>query len=134
MAESGRENAGICVDPLQLTYGEKSFGGVQAQDARYFRYAQINDDDGNPRHNTEKNLPGNGELPLAELLDRLPAGIPLSLEAHQPPEYPDTPLEWAKLGLAKTRRFLDGYYASRQTTGPLLPDLGAGTGGAARLG
>jgi len=51
--------------------------------------------------------PGEGELPLRELLDAMPAGVPLSIEtpvaaiAHLPP------VERARHAMAATRRLLE---------------------------
>ena len=56
--------------------------------------------------------PGDGELPLRELLAALPAGIPLSLEAPSQRHAVLSVTERASLIAAKTRRLFDGGDAS----------------------
>ena len=87
---SGRSNASILVDALHFSRS----GGVPADlahvDPSLFRYAQICDaEPGMPtaapdlirEARTGRLLPGEGVLPLAELVRALPAATPLSVEA-----------------------------------------------------
>ena len=55
--------------------------------------------------------PGEGDFHIAEFLDAMTAGIPLSLEWPQPRGSLYTPLGWARFALEGTRRFLTNYYA-----------------------
>ena len=55
---------------------------------------------------------GDGQVPLAEILDILPAGL-LSLEWPMPKDSGYSPAEWAKHALDGTRLFLDQYYAAK---------------------
>ena len=88
--QSGRSNASILVDALHFSRS----GGVPADiahvDPSLFRYAQICDaEPGMPtaaadlirEARTGRLLPGEGVLPLAELVRALPATTPLSVEA-----------------------------------------------------
>jgi sugar phosphate isomerase/epimerase len=62
-----------------------------------------------------RSAPGEGGLPLAALLNALPAGIPLSLEVRSRryrEQYPD-PVARARAVLEQTRRFLRSLPAAR---------------------
>ena len=124
IAEAGRENAVICLDPLNLVRGGGTAGDLEAVDARLFPYAQISDGvlgAGEPdltqlgrMSPNQRRLPGEGTLPLRDILDALPAGLPLSVELPMPPTERPLAREWAKITAESTRRFLDGYYRARQ--------------------
>lgn len=87
---AGYPNAGLLIDMLQFFRS-----GAQPRDATaitpgLLRYVQVCDGplaapsgiDGRRREAREnRNLPGEGELPIAALLEALPPGLPLSLEA-----------------------------------------------------
>ncbi|HEU0167635.1 MAG TPA: hypothetical protein VFS62_07645, partial [Chloroflexota bacterium] len=55
--------------------------------------------------------PGDGEVPLAAMLDALPPDIELSVEYWQRPGYDAT--TWARTAYADTARWLEGYAAAR---------------------
>jgi hypothetical protein len=58
-------------------------------------------------------MPGDGVVPLGDILDILPQGLPLSLEYHlRDKRY--TELAWATHALDGTRRFLRQYYESKK--------------------
>jgi sugar phosphate isomerase/epimerase len=54
-------------------------------------------------------LPGEGELPLAQLLDALPGGLPLGVEAPCAAYADLSVVERGRLAGAATMRFLEGY-------------------------
>lgn len=91
---SGQPSAGILVDPLHLARSGGTPADVAALAAEHpgrFPYAQLCDGTeagpGATRRAlfdeavTDRRLPGDGALPLCELLGALPAGVPLSVEA-----------------------------------------------------
>jgi sugar phosphate isomerase/epimerase len=92
VARSKRSNASVLIDALHFSRS----GGVPAHvaqvDPSLIRYAQICDagpDMPGPgdtpvlirEARTGRLLPGDGVLPLAELIEALPAGVPLAIEA-----------------------------------------------------
>jgi sugar phosphate isomerase/epimerase len=66
----------------------------------------------------ERRMLGEGMLPLRDILDALPAGLPLSVELPMPKTAQRPAREWAKATAESTRRFLDEYYRAkrRETT------------------
>ena len=92
VAKSRRPNASVLVDALHFSRS----GGIPAHigqvDPALFRYAQICDASAEVPAPTDtpalireartgRLLPGEGALPLAELVAALPAGVPLAIEA-----------------------------------------------------
>ncbi len=117
--ESGRANAGVLIDTLQFFRcgtQPRDLGGIPPG---LFRYMQLCD---GPlrgpeslearRHEarTDRRLPGEGELPVAELLRHLPPGIPLALEAPGPALRGRPYLEQGRIAGEAVRRFLAGAY------------------------
>jgi sugar phosphate isomerase/epimerase len=119
LIEEVKREAVICVDPLHLARSGGSPADVKALDPKYFPYAQISDgvlEPGEPNPALfgklglgRRKMPGEGTLPLRELLAALPRDVPLSVElpislapdgtsAHQ----------WAKITAERTRAFLAG--------------------------
>jgi sugar phosphate isomerase/epimerase len=109
--DAGRENVGLSVDPAQYTRSGGTAAMLKAVDPKLLPYAQINDTAG---LNTGDPLcmPGEGVVPLGELLDALPQGIMLGLEYHHR-DIRYTPLAWATHVLEGTRAFLRRHYAAR---------------------
>lgn len=114
-----KRNAVICMDPLHLARSGGTPADVKALDPKFFPYAQISDGNLAPGEPNPamfgkldfgmRALPGEGTLPLRELLAALPRDIPLSVElpislaadgtsAHQ----------WAKITADRTRAYLEG--------------------------
>jgi sugar phosphate isomerase/epimerase len=124
IAESGCANAAVCLDPLNMLRGTGGAEQLKGLDPRLFPYAQITDgllgpgepDLARARQNgpNVRRMPGEGVVPLGEFLDALPAGIPLSLEAPGPDRADLPAAEWASIGLAKSRAYLDAYYRSKR--------------------
>jgi len=90
--ESGRANASVLIDALHFSRSGGLPSDVATVDPALFRYAQICDagpdmprPDDTPvlirEARTGRLLPGEGVLPLADLIAALPAGVPLAIEA-----------------------------------------------------
>ncbi len=58
-------------------------------------------------------LLGNGMVPLDEIFDALPPGLPLSIELPPPDGAAHSAAEWARLVLDDARRYLARYHAAR---------------------
>ncbi len=111
-----RPDAGLLIDPLHLARTGSTPQALRSIDARRFSYAQFCDApavgadpadfDAIIHEALDLRLPiGAGELPLAGLLDALPAGTPLSVELRSRTlrdSYPDA-TDRARALLASTR-------------------------------
>jgi len=125
IVDSGRDNASVCLDPLHFVEVGHTPDDLKGLDPRLFPYTQIRDGHVVNRlgskfwrdepHATGALRLGDGQVPLAEILDILPSGLPLSLEWSMPREGGHSPAEWAKYALEGTRQFLAEYYAARST-------------------
>jgi len=102
IADTGCNNAVICLDPLQFFRAGHHVDLLQGQDPRLFPYAQITDG----LATGARCALGEGAVPLREMLAVLPANLPLSLEWPAPVGTSYTAVEWATLALAQTRRWL----------------------------
>jgi sugar phosphate isomerase/epimerase len=114
LADSGRQNAVICLDPFHFWRVGHAATMLQGQDPRLFPYTQIDDGvdtDGPPPRGRRE--PGLGMVPLDEILDVLPPDLPLSVEWGRPRDGSYSAAEWARIALDATRRFVDGYYANK---------------------
>lgn len=105
LSEIGRKNAVVCLDPLNFVRSGGSAALLRGLDPRLFPYAQISDGVLGP---------GEGMLPLWDILDALPAGLPLSVELPMPRTAQRPAREWAKATAESTRRFLDEYYRAKR--------------------
>jgi sugar phosphate isomerase/epimerase len=104
IADAGRANAAIVLDPLQFF---RSGDGISVldDDSRIFAYTQFNDGPlTGPRME-----PGAGEVPLRRILDALPKGLPISVEWSASAGFEEPAHQWAAKALASTRRFLEAY-------------------------
>ncbi len=110
MEDSKRANVGICLDPCQTFRDHGSFDVVKEVDAKWLPYMQINDTLEIGKMGAQ---PGTGLIPLGDLLDVMPANIPLSVEA-QLRDNSYTGAQWAKKSVESTRAFLEKYYASKK--------------------
>jgi sugar phosphate isomerase/epimerase len=92
VARSKRPNAAVLIDALHFSRSGGVPGDIARVDPSRFRYAQICDagpDMPGPgdvpalvrEARTGRLLPGEGVLPLADLVAALPAGVPLAIEA-----------------------------------------------------
>jgi sugar phosphate isomerase/epimerase len=117
LSEIGRKNGVICLDPLNFVRGGGSAALLRGLEPRLFPYAQISDGvlaPGEPDLSklgrmspNERRMPGDGTLPLRQILDALPAGIPLSVEIPLPTTVKLPAREWARATAESTRRFLE---------------------------
>jgi len=105
--ESGRQNAVFCLDPFHFWRVGHTPDLLTTYDSRLFPYTQIDDgvDTDGPPPRGRREI-GSGNVPLAEILDALPADLPLSIEWGRPRDSSHTPAEWARIALEATRRFL----------------------------
>jgi sugar phosphate isomerase/epimerase len=116
LIEESQRHAVICIDPLHLARSGGSPADVKALDTKYFPYAQISDgilDPGEPNPALfgklglgTRAMPGQGKLPLREVIAALPQGIPLSVELPHALAKGASAREWAKTTLDSTRNFL----------------------------
>jgi sugar phosphate isomerase/epimerase len=92
VARSKRANASVLIDALHFSRSGGLPAHVAEVDPSLFRYAQICDAGPDMpgltdtpalirEARTGRLLPGEGVLPLAELVAALPAGLPLAIEA-----------------------------------------------------
>lgn len=117
---AGDPDAGICVDALHLDRSGGVPGDLRSMPPALFDYVQLCDAPATRPSDADIPLearsgrlyPGDGALPLRELLEALPAGIPLSLEAPSQRHAVLSVTERASLIAAKTRRLFDGGDAS----------------------
>jgi sugar phosphate isomerase/epimerase len=116
IAESGRSNAVLCLDPLNLIRAGGTIDAVRRLDPRLLPYSQLSDGllgPGEPglekaRQNgaSERRLAGEGVLPLGELLEALPPNVPLSLEFPPPKGSTIAAADWARRVADTTRALL----------------------------
>jgi sugar phosphate isomerase/epimerase len=128
LSEIGRKNGVVCLDPLNFVRGGGSAAFLRGLEPRLFPYAQISDGvlgPGEPDLSklgrmspNERRMPGDGTVPLRQILDALPAGLPLSVEIPMPKTVRLPAREWARATAESTRRFLDAYYESKRITRP----------------
>ena len=114
--ESGQPNAVICVDPLHLARGGGTPADLRRIDPRLLPYIQFSDGvlaAGEPDLALakrvgigERRLPGQGTLPLAELLDVVPDDLPLSIEVPRLAGASLMDVAWARTVIEATRRFI----------------------------
>jgi sugar phosphate isomerase/epimerase len=109
-------NARVLIDALHLARSGSTPSDAAALDPGLLAYCQLADARG-PRPasgdalRTEarggRYLPGEGELPLAGLLDALPAGLPIGVEAPCEEHAAKSVVERGRLAGLAMRRFLD---------------------------
>ena len=86
---AGSGGGGILIDALHVQRCGVSLGALRALDPALVTYVQLCDapaaapPDEVAEARAGRRLPGDGELPLRELLAALPAGIPVAVEAPQ---------------------------------------------------
>jgi sugar phosphate isomerase/epimerase len=117
LIEESKREAVMCIDPLHLARSGGSPADVKALPAKYFPYAQISDgvlEPGEPNPALfgklgmgQRKMPGEGTLPLREILAALPKDVPLSVELpHALSAAGTSARDWAKMTLESTRRYL----------------------------
>jgi sugar phosphate isomerase/epimerase len=116
LIEEAKRHAVICIDPLHLARSGGAPADVKALPTKYFPYAQISDgilDPGEPNPALfgklglgTRAMPGEGKLPLRDVIAALPQGIPLSVELPHVLGKGQSSHQWAKTTLESTRNFL----------------------------
>ena len=119
IGEAGRKNAVVCMDPLNFFRAGEHPSDLTWLDPALFPYAQVSDgirsadDDlaslGRMGPNQRRML-GDGEVPMAGLLDALPRDLPLSIELPMPKHETHSANEWATRVVGNVRGFLAQYY------------------------
>jgi sugar phosphate isomerase/epimerase len=87
----------VAAHPDRYPYAQLCDAPLAAPDGDRALYREAVDD---------RRAPGDGELPLAALLEALPAGIALSVEAPVRAMADRPPVERARQAIAATRRLL----------------------------
>lgn len=115
---AGRPNGKVLIDALHFARSGGTPAQVAALDPAWLAYCQLADARG-PRPASDdalkaearggRFLPGEGELPLAHLLDALPPGLPVGVEAPYAAHAGLAVVERGRLAGLATHRFLDGY-------------------------
>ena len=114
VTQSGKDNAVICLDPFHLFRVGNTPAEVGKLDQRLFPYTQLDDGLDNEPAPRGRTAPGEGLVPLDDLLDTLTPELPLSLEWSGARDSGHTSYTWAVQALADARKYLDGYYARRK--------------------
>jgi sugar phosphate isomerase/epimerase len=122
--ESGCDNAGIVVDPLNFARAGETAPVIRNADPKLMPYAQITDGiiaPGEPdpallgrMSPNRRTLLGHGDVPLDDIFAALPQGIPLSIELPPPDGSRLSPTAWARLVRDDAEAYLRGYYAQRR--------------------
>ncbi len=102
IVEASGEAAALLIDSGHFYRSGAVAHELTGVDAARLPYMQINDVDRRVEPWT-KVVPGDGDLPLAELLRALPAGIPISLEVAGPAPAKRDPERYARRACAATR-------------------------------
>jgi sugar phosphate isomerase/epimerase len=116
-----RSNFGIGVDCLHLVRSGGTAKDLEGLESRYFSYAQICDGFGLAAsadymgESHDRQLPGQGDFPLEEIIRALPAATPLEVEVPSAKriEAGVTPLDHARRAMAQARVLVDGAVPTR---------------------
>ncbi|MBV1706485.1 MAG: TIM barrel protein [Hyphomicrobiales bacterium] len=113
---AGADNGGLLVDALHTARSSTTLADVRAIPRARIHYIQLCDAPGEVpttlegllhTARAERLLPGDGDLPLLDLLDALPDDVPVSLEIpHDVMRAKIGTRAWAAQALAKTRSLL----------------------------
>jgi sugar phosphate isomerase/epimerase len=125
LASAGQPNGALCVDAFHLSRSGGHPGdlkGVEPSllplvhfcDARPMPSGQRSIDEVRRESRTARLLPGDGGLPLADLLRALPKDVAISVEAPTAENAHLPPAERARLALAATQRVFEGLRTDRR--------------------
>ncbi len=124
IARSGAANAGVVIDALHLDRSGGHVRDVRRIDPRRIALAQLCDIRQSPRPTSEADLmteartarlpPGEGDLPLFELLDALPQDMEVEYEVAPASRAAASPLEKARAARVDADRFLRAYREHRE--------------------
>ncbi|CAM5191775.1 Sugar phosphate isomerase/epimerase OS=Castellaniella defragrans OX=75697 GN=HNR28_003404 PE=4 SV=1 [Castellaniella defragrans] len=119
---AGQANGAVLVDTLHLSRSGGTPADIAAFDPGLFGYVQVCDAPPVPPSSLDeiahearvaRLIPGEGGLPLADVLAALPDGLPVSLELPMKDLARKMPaLERARLAMAGVRRVLDSVRSS----------------------
>jgi sugar phosphate isomerase/epimerase len=122
--EAGCANAAICIDPLNFARAGDRPADLRRVDPALLPYAQICDgiigpDEPNAAllgrmSPNRRCLLGQGMVPLDDIFDALPPGVPLSIELPPPDRRAVTAANWAAEVREDALRFLAAYDARKQ--------------------
>jgi sugar phosphate isomerase/epimerase len=108
IAEAGRKNAGVCLDPLNFVRGGGKASELKALDPALFPYLQLTDGFIDPGNGPNRRcLMGEGAVPMREILAALPKGLALSVEFPITMQNRLGPMDWAKRVADTSRRYLE---------------------------
>jgi sugar phosphate isomerase/epimerase len=118
-------NVAICIDPLNFARAGDTAAALRRVDPGLLPYAQITDgiigpDEPNPallgRMGPNRRSPlGQGNIPLGDILDALPRGVPLSVELPPPDGARPDATQWAVHVRDEAQEYLRRHYAGRQS-------------------
>lgn len=118
VATADQPNGGVLVDALHLARAASPLDLLASVPPRFLHYAQLCDAPGVPPDSTaglihaarcERLLPGDGDLPLGDLLAQLPQGLPISVEVPNHAQLARLgPDGWARQARAASQRLLAG--------------------------
>lgn len=125
---AAQANGGVLVDALQLKRSGGTPQQVSALDPAWLAYCQLCDAHAERpapdrlRHEArhDRLYPGQGALALVELLDALPPGIPIAIEAPHALHAALPVVERGRLCGQASRAFLDAYERRVAATTPLV--------------
>jgi sugar phosphate isomerase/epimerase len=117
----GRANLGFGICPMHLVRSGGTAADVAALDPGMLLYGQIND--GHGLHVSEayfdevhdRQLPGNGDFPLHDILSALPADAPIEVKCPSDSRRKArvSALDYARDAFGRARRLVDGQTAGR---------------------
>jgi sugar phosphate isomerase/epimerase len=115
---AGQPNGRVLIDTLHVARSGGTPSDLAGLDPGSLEYCQIADARGptpvgadalRAEARGDRYLPGEGELPLGKLLDALPAGLPIGVEAPCAEHAAKSVIERGRLAGAALHRFLDRY-------------------------
>lgn len=117
----GKTNLGFNVCPLHLIRSGGTAADIAALDARYFVNGQINDGHGLHASSDyfaevhDRELPGDGEFPLQQILSALPAATPIEVKIPCDRRKTTGPsaLEFTRDARARSRALIDALQTDR---------------------
>lgn len=101
--EAGRDNIVVCIDTYQLFRSGASAASLEDVSPGVFPYVQLTDGVADP---VQFLVPGQGAVPLADILAALPADLVIGLECPAPQDSTATPTEWVRTVLNGAREVL----------------------------
>ena len=116
ITESGKQNAVICIDPFHYFRVGNKPEQLYGYDKRLFPYTQLDDGLDNEPAPRGRTAPGEGLVPLDDILDALTPELPLSVEWSTTADSGHTSYTWAVEVMAASRKYLDGYYQRKAAT------------------